>query len=251
MPPPTRSRRPGATRPTSSSPAPGPASSGCSTRPPTCCSTPSSARRTTRRFAPERAVDEPVEPTPQTPPPRRPRRPRRPPPADEPAPEAARTGRDGFLVRALGGLGALALGILAVLTLAVAGDRGRPRAPGARRTPACADARTRPRLLPSGRRRRCSPTTTGHLPADREARRCATSPDSFEKEYLKNFALLEKQKDGTPGLAVQTKTVVTATVLGSGVMDAEDGRRAGAGLRQPGLQEGRAPTPRSSRTGSR
>ena len=35
-----RSRRPGARPPTSSSPARAPASSGCSTRPPTCCSTP-------------------------------------------------------------------------------------------------------------------------------------------------------------------------------------------------------------------
>ncbi len=35
--------------------------------------------------------------------------------------------------------------------------------------------------------------------------------------------MLEKNKDGTPGAAVQTKAVVKATVLGSGVVDAEDG----------------------------
>ena len=74
------------------------------------------------------------------------------------------------------------------------------------------------------------------LPADRE-RAGGYLTDRFKKKYLKNFALLEKQKDGTPGAAVQTKTVVTSSVLGSGVMDAEDRRRPGAGLRQPGLQE--------------
>lgn len=60
------------------------------------------------------------------------------------------------------------------------------------------------------------------LPADR-ARAAAYLTPSFKKKYLANFTLLEKQKDGTPGAAVQTKTVVTASVLGSGVVDAEDG----------------------------
>jgi Mce-associated membrane protein len=60
-----------------------------------------------------------------------------------------------------------------------------------------------------------------HLPADRK-RAAAYLTDGFEKKYLTNFALLEKQKDGTPGAAVQTKSVVTASVLGSGVVDAED-----------------------------
>ena len=45
--------------------------------------------------------------------------------------------------------------------------------------------------------------------------------DTFGKKYLKNFSQLEKQKDGSPGLAVQSKTVVTTNVLGSGVVDAE------------------------------
>ncbi len=61
-----------------------------------------------------------------------------------------------------------------------------------------------------------------HLPTDRK-RASAFLSDSFRKTYLKNFSLLEKQKDGSPGAAVQTKTVVTASVLGSGVMDAEPG----------------------------
>ena len=44
---------------------------------------------------------------------------------------------------------------------------------------------------------------------------------AFAKKYLRNFDALEKQKDGTPGLAVQTKAVVTASVQSSGVVDAE------------------------------
>jgi Mce-associated membrane protein len=60
------------------------------------------------------------------------------------------------------------------------------------------------------------------LPADRKRASAFLTP-SFRTKYLKNFALLEKQKDGSPGAAIQTKTVVTASVLGSGVMDAEDG----------------------------
>ena len=60
------------------------------------------------------------------------------------------------------------------------------------------------------------------LPTDRK-RAAVHLTDDFEKKYLENFTLLEKQKDGTPGAAVQTKTVVTASVLGSGVVDAEDG----------------------------
>ena len=60
------------------------------------------------------------------------------------------------------------------------------------------------------------------LPADRE-RASGFLTEDYKKEYLETFALLEKNKDGTPGAAVQTKTVVTANVLGSGIVDAEDG----------------------------
>lgn len=60
-----------------------------------------------------------------------------------------------------------------------------------------------------------------HLPADRDRAEAYLTP-GFRRDYLKNFALLEKQKDGSPGAAVQTKTVVTASVLGSGVIDAEE-----------------------------
>ena len=61
-----------------------------------------------------------------------------------------------------------------------------------------------------------------HLDADRD-RAADYVTDSFGKDYLKSFTQLEKQKDGSPGLAVQSKTVVTANVEGSGVVDAEDG----------------------------
>ena len=60
-----------------------------------------------------------------------------------------------------------------------------------------------------------------HLPSDRQRAEAFMTP-SYKKKYDQTFSLLEKQKDGTPGAAVQTKTVVTATVLGSGVVDAED-----------------------------
>ena len=45
---------------------------------------------------------------------------------------------------------------------------------------------------------------------------------TFEKTYLKNFDALEKQKDGSPGLAVQSKAVVTTDVQGSGLVDVND-----------------------------
>jgi len=59
-----------------------------------------------------------------------------------------------------------------------------------------------------------------HLPADRK-RAESYLTGSYKKEYEKTATLLEKQKDGSAGLAVQTKAVVTSSVLGSAVMDAE------------------------------
>jgi Mce-associated membrane protein len=60
------------------------------------------------------------------------------------------------------------------------------------------------------------------LPADlKRAKPYLTA--NFEKQFTKNFELLEKQKDGAPGLAVQTKSVVKSAVAASGVVDAEDG----------------------------
>ena len=60
------------------------------------------------------------------------------------------------------------------------------------------------------------------MPADL-ARAKPYLTDSFAKEFTKNFHLLEKQTDGTPGPAIETKTVVKSDVPATSVVDAEDG----------------------------
>jgi Mce-associated membrane protein len=60
------------------------------------------------------------------------------------------------------------------------------------------------------------------LDADQKRAKAFLTP-SYAKEFDKTFALLKKNKDGSPGAALQTKAVVSATVAGSGVVDAEDG----------------------------
>jgi Mce-associated membrane protein len=59
-----------------------------------------------------------------------------------------------------------------------------------------------------------------HLDADQSNAGRYLTP-SYRKEFDKTFALLEKNPDGTPGAALQTKTVVTASVVGTAVMDAD------------------------------
>jgi Mce-associated membrane protein len=59
-----------------------------------------------------------------------------------------------------------------------------------------------------------------HLDADRSNAGRYLTP-SYRKEFDKTFALLEKNPDGSPGAALQTKTVVTASVVGTAVMDAD------------------------------
>ncbi|MCW2761432.1 MAG: hypothetical protein JWR85_1633 [Marmoricola sp.] len=116
------------------------------------------------------------------------------------------------------GLVALVLALLTVAALVAAGYLGLKVREDARvaqardEAPASAERAAKAVLSYDYRR----------LPADRE-RASAYLTDDFRTKYLKNFTLLEKQKDGTPGAAVQSKTVVTSSVLGSGVMDAEDG----------------------------
>jgi Mce-associated membrane protein len=79
------------------------------------------------------------------------------------------------------------------------------------------------------------------LPADRK-RASAYLTEDYRPKYLENFEQLEKQKDGAPGLAVQTKTVVTTSVLGSGVMDAsEDKVRVLVYVNQVSTRPGRDP----------
>ncbi len=58
------------------------------------------------------------------------------------------------------------------------------------------------------------------LDADQERAKDYLTP-SYAKEFEKTFALLKENQDGSPGAAVQTKAVVTASVAGSGVVDAE------------------------------
>ncbi|MGN6782865.1 MAG: J domain-containing protein [Marmoricola sp.] len=47
---------------------------------------------------------------------------------------------------------------------------------------------------------------------------------SFRTQVDRNFRLLQKNPDGSPGAAVQTKTVVKASVLGTAVMQADPDR---------------------------
>lgn len=59
------------------------------------------------------------------------------------------------------------------------------------------------------------------LPADR-ARVEPLLTGDFKASYLENFALLEEQEDGSPGAAVQSKAVVKATVVGSGLVGVDE-----------------------------
>jgi len=79
------------------------------------------------------------------------------------------------------------------------------------------------------------------LPTDRKRAKEFLTPE-YQKDYDKTFKLLEKQKDGSPGAAVQTKTTVTADVLGSGVMDADpDTARVLVFVNQVSKRPGRDP----------
>jgi Mce-associated membrane protein len=79
------------------------------------------------------------------------------------------------------------------------------------------------------------------LPADRKRAKAFLTP-KYQKEYDKTFRQLEKQKDGSAGAAIQTKTSVTADVLGSGVMDADpDTARVLVFVNQVSKRPGRDP----------
>ena len=79
------------------------------------------------------------------------------------------------------------------------------------------------------------------LPTDRKRAKEFLTP-KYQKEYDKTFKKLEMQKDGSPGAAVQTKTSVTASVLGSGVMDADpDTARVLVFVNQVSKRPGRDP----------
>jgi Mce-associated membrane protein len=79
------------------------------------------------------------------------------------------------------------------------------------------------------------------LPTDRKRAKEFLTPE-YQEDYEKTFKLLEKQKDGTAGAAVQTKTSVTASVVGSGVMDADpDTARVLVFVNQVSKRPGRDP----------
>ncbi|MCW2780269.1 MAG: heat shock protein DnaJ domain protein [Marmoricola sp.] len=63
-----------------------------------------------------------------------------------------------------------------------------------------------------------------HMAADRAAASKLMTTTYRNKQYLPTYKLLEVGKDGKPGPAVTTKTVVTANVLGTAVVDAEPDR---------------------------
>jgi Mce-associated membrane protein len=130
---------------------------------------------------------------------------------------AAATKEDGALVRALGRTRPLVLTTLAVLTVAVLvlavvlGTKAHQQAQVATardEAPAAADSAVKALFSYDYRK----------LDADRKRAEDYLS-GSFEKTYLRNFDALQKQKDGTAGLAVQSKAVVTADVANTGVVD--------------------------------
>lgn len=79
------------------------------------------------------------------------------------------------------------------------------------------------------------------MDADRERAVKYLTP-SYAEKFTKTFELLTVGPDGQPGPAVKTKTVVTADVLGTGVMDAEAERvRVVAFVNQNSVKDGGAP----------
>jgi Mce-associated membrane protein len=149
------------------------------------------------------------------------------PPLEGPGPsEHGKSAKEeGPLVRTLAGWHPLVLAALAVVTVGVLvlavvlGTKAHQEAEVANaRDEAPAAAETAVKALFSYDYRK--------LDADRKHAEDYLS-GSFEKTYLRNFDALEKQKDGSPGLAVQSKAVVSTDVQGSGVIDVnQDGSRA-------------------------
>jgi Mce-associated membrane protein len=130
---------------------------------------------------------------------------------DEPRTEDASAPAATGWVAALGVLAVLL--VLALVLAVVLGLQARQddRVAEARRAAPVAAERAAEAILSYDYRR---------LPQDRK-RAEGFLTDSYAKDYLETFRLLEEQKDGSPGVAVQSKTVVEAQVLRSGVVDAE------------------------------
>ena len=111
-----------------------------------------------------------------------------------------------------------ALALLTVVALGLAGYYGAQ----VRKDTRVADARSQAPAAAERAAKALLSYDYRELPADRD-RASGFLTAKYKKEYLRTFSLLEKNKDGSPGAAVQTKAVVKATVLASGVVDAEDG----------------------------
>ena len=135
--------------------------------------------------------------------------------------EPARGGVGRALVATLGGLNLVVLVVLAVLVVALLGGAGYA-AYRVEQKAAVIDARTE--APPAAERATKALFSYDYRDLDAERKRAQDymTPE-FGKKYLRNFDALKVQKDGTPGLAVQTKAVVSATVQSSGVVDAQAG----------------------------
>ena len=149
--------------------------------------------------------------------------------ASRPAPFEPASRRAGILALVLALLTVAALVVAGFFALQVREDArtadARDEAPGAAESAAKA-------ILSYDYRR---------LPTDRKRAKEFLTPE-YQKEYEKTFKLLEEQKDGTAGAAIQTKTSVTASVLGSGVMDADpDTARVLVFVNQVSKRPGRDP----------
>lgn len=154
--------------------------------------------------------------------PRRARRRRR---RDEAPHDPADERRRGLLVRTLGKVPRLALVAMLVAVLALAGASvwlaGEVRAEAR-----VADARDQATVAAEQAAEAILSYDYEDLATDRKRAEGYLTGD-FKAEYAKNFQLLSEQEDGTPGAAVQTKAVVQAQAVGSGVVDVDrDGRTA-------------------------
>jgi len=110
------------------------------------------------------------------------------------------------------------LALLLVLALALAGYFGLQVRKDAR----VADAREQ---APAAAERAAKAVLSydyEQLDADEKRAKSFLTP-SYSKEFEKTFGLLRENKDGSAGAAVQTKAKVSSSVVGSGVVDAEDG----------------------------
>jgi Mce-associated membrane protein len=141
--------------------------------------------------------------------PERPRKPKRPRKVRQP-----REGVEPASRRAL--VGTAVLAVLTVLALAVAGWFG----VHVRQNAQVADAREQAPAAAEQAAKAIFAYDYRELDADKKQAQGYLTP-AYATQYLKAFDLLQKQKDGTPGAAIQTKTTVKSSVLGSGVVDAE------------------------------